>query len=314
MKALSILFGMFFALVALKSLPAKPARTFENDAIANCLRQAGFRRINLTLVRDHLVLPAKINEQSATMVVATGAPISALDRRSLRRFRLNEVQTTWPVSGAFGRSAESYGMLDLKTLDVANAVFRKVRVATLDLHLHTGDGPPQFDGILGLAELRRVGGVVDCGHRILYFNPKGSNKETSRKLSALLAQEGFARVPLGVDSLRHLAFDCTINGYRSSMMVETAAYTSFIVSRIAAKAGVRASANTTEAIGVGNRKASLHVGQVNEFVTGNFRILNTHWGVIDSEFNCLGIDQLSAHYAIIDTGALALYLKHQSSP
>ena len=54
----------------------------------------------------------------------------------------------------------------------------------------------------------------------------------------------------------------------------------------------------------------LNAARVKELSIGEFEIRNAYVNVARSEMNDLGIGQLESAHAIIDTGGLALYLKH----
>src|SRR5256885_8750986 len=104
-----------------------------SGSLSSFLGQNGFQNINLNRrFPNWLSIPVKINQKSGALVVATGCPITGIDRESVAKFGLIEKKTTMRVGGSLGRSNERYGMSELKTLDVASSSFNDVSVAVLN--------------------------------------------------------------------------------------------------------------------------------------------------------------------------------------
>jgi hypothetical protein len=126
----------------------------------------------------------------------------------------------------------------------------------------------------------------------------------------ILKNRGFERVPMRVNSAMNPEVDCSINGISSSIVVETAAFSTIILDRIARRAGIHLAETGTFVEGVGKRKAALKSGVAKEFSVGNFRTHDQKLYAEEGAFGVLGIDYLRAHQAIIDCGGMSLYLRH----
>lgn len=301
---LGAILSLFFASCALAELFQKPGTKRPADS----LLQDGFRRIKLVRTIYHLVMRVKINGRRGTMIVATNSPYSQLERKFLQKLNVKEEHTGVPIYGAFGGSQE-FGLATLKTFEISKAVLHDLPMAIVNFNVRPG--VPHYDGSFALADLRQIGGVIDCTHRVLYFNPRGANRNASEELRVRLVREGFTRVPLHVkpqDDFLEAA--CVINATRFVMNVAAESFVTTLTPQTAAEAGIDVSATKGTAVALGGRMAALNRARVGKLSIGEFGIRNATVSVSRSKTNDLGIELLELNHAIIDVGALALYLKH----
>src|SRR5262249_41025092 len=199
-----------------------------------------------------LVVNVELNRVRASLEVDTGAGKTVIEQGSLKKFRLVEYKTAIPVP-AFGKKAATnkfWSFAKLNTLAIGSSTIHAVPVGIKEI--------PHSDGLLGTSEMRRLGAVLNCAGRALYFAPRGPRRSTSDKLAAMLQSNGFTRVPLRLNSDQHLEVDCSIDGVPSIMLVDTGSQFTFVDESIGTKAGiimkqsiptVRGSDNASRSIG-----------------------------------------------------------------
>jgi hypothetical protein len=295
-------------LLSLESRSFGEVKNPEPKSSVDFLHQSGFSSVRLKRTIYHLVMKVKINGHPATMVIATNNPISQIDRKQLRKFQLTEKPSGLPIAGAFGGS-QQYGLATVNTLTISRTIFHEIPVATVSSNIRPG--VPPYDGVFALADCQRIGAMIDCNHRVLYFDSNGPDRKASEDLRVRLAREGFTRVPLHVKSQGYLEAACRINGHCSHMLVSVESFATVLTPQTAVDAGEVYSTGTRgSATALGGRMSTLNGARIKELSIGKFEIRNANVNVTRSQTNNLGIDQLEVGHAIIDIGGLALYLKH----
>jgi hypothetical protein len=236
-----------------------------------------------------------------------------LDRGSLKKFGIVERKTGIPVNSELGKTDERIGFGKVNSFEFANIVLADFEAGTLDESVLDRTAPASsghIDGVFALSQMRKLGAVIDCGHRDLYVNPWGPRSDASGQLAKVLANRGFVRVPMRLNGNGHLEVDCHVNGRGAIITVETAAFATMIDRKLAANAGVSMADDAVRAEGVGHRQAPLESSLVRQFSVGDFQFTKNKIRVGDLTFNVLGIDFLSSNDAVIDTGGMNLFL-HQ---
>lgn len=296
----------------------KPTAT--NTGLSSLLKQEGFEmlkleRKNLTDQKirkrqpKHLIVGAELNRVSASLMVDTGTPTTNVARDTLQKFGLTEQQTSSRVTSPLGSAPDKfYGIGKLNTLSLGNCVIQDVPVLI--------DAIPFIDGVLGSDDMRRTGAVLDCGEPALYFAPHESRAETRSKLAAVLEGDGFTKVPMRLGSDHRLEVSCSIDGIPSTIIVDTGSLITCVDSSMAIRAGFTMKQTKTVVLGSGGASAPLRIGRVKQFAIGDFKIRNADIAFVDlakTDFPSayiLGIGELVSNNAIIDLGALSLYLRH----
>ncbi|HEV2046316.1 MAG TPA: pepsin/retropepsin-like aspartic protease family protein [Chthoniobacterales bacterium] len=313
-KSVSLI-AFLLSLSSLTSLVAESTKT--GASLSSLLASYNFRSVHVEKAGSHLSLRVKINGKPTSLIIATAAPMSVLDRNSLRKFGLTERKTTIPLNSTLGKTSEYVGMSKVKGLEFANIVLADFDAGVIDESVLNRSLPPtaiHLDGVFGYSQMRKLGAVLDCGQRNLYVNPRGPSREASAKLEKLLTERGFTRVPMRFNAVGHPEVDCRVNGRASIVTVETAAFTTIIDKRLASEAGLSQALAPVDAEAVGRRKAPFSFAVMKDFSVGNFQTQGTKISVTDVSFNVLGIDYLSSAEAIIDSGSMNLFLCHRKNP
>ena len=277
------------------------------------LKHEGFGVVNLkqkNLDSDpkRLVIDVEVNRVSASLEVDTGAGGTVIARGSLKKFRLVEHKTAIPVP-TFGKESASnkfWSLARLDTLAIGTRVFHNVPVGIKEM--------PHLDGFLGSPEMHRVDAVLDCAEFALYFARRGPSSHTSDKLAAMLQSTGFTQVPLRLNSDHHLEVDCSIDGVPSTMLVDTGSQFTFVDESIGTKAGIILKQSISRVRG--SDSAPRSIGRVKKLGIGDFEIRDADICFADLKkadhpsTYLLGISELASNSAIIDVGALSMYLRH----
>ena len=155
--------------------------TSGNEALRSFFTARGFAGI--PIVRrpmNDLSVRVTINGKLGVFLVATSCEITGIDRIRGSKFGLVEVKTNRKAHGSFGPSNERVGMSAVKAFGLGNCIISNVPVAIVNL------SPLQFDGVFGVAEMRKFGVVIDCAGRMLYISPRGKDGAISATLAQLL--------------------------------------------------------------------------------------------------------------------------------
>jgi predicted aspartyl protease len=255
-----------------------------------------------------LVIGIEVNRVRASLEVDTGAGKTVIAQASLKKFRLAEYKTAIPVP-AFGKKSATnkfWSLAKLDTLAIGNGVIHTVPVGIKEI--------PHSDGLLGTSEMHRIGAVLDCAGRVLYFAPRGPSRHTSDKLAAILQSNGFTQVPLRLNPDQHLEVDCSIDGVPSTMLVDTGSQFTFVDESIGTKAGVIMSQSMTPV--KSSDSATRSIGRVRKLAIGDFETRDADICFVDLKkadhpsTYLLGISELASNSAIIDVGGLSIYLRH----
>jgi predicted aspartyl protease len=308
---MSVKLELLIPLIVLGFVVSSTAATKTSSSPSSLLARYKFRSARLETQRDSgLSVRITINGKPGALLIATSAPISVLDRNSLYKFGLRERKTGIPLNGTLGKTDDYVGLAKVRSFEFLNIVLADFEAGTIDESslnrsaLHT----THLDGVFGYSQMRKLGAVIDCGHRNFYVNAWGPKPEASAQLARFLLERGYVRVPMRFSSVGHPEVDCRVNGLAIKASVETAAFTTIIDTRLAIKAGLSLSATNFTGEAVGRRKAPMSSGVATEFSVGNFQTSREKLCAADVTVNVLGIDYLSSNNAIIDSGSMTLFL------
>ena len=294
-------------------LSTAASETKTSSSLSSLLAGYKFRSSHLEMQRDSgLSVRITINGKPSALLISTSAPISVLDRNSLYRFGLRERKTGIPLSGTHGKADDYVGLAKVKSLEFLNIVLADFEAGTIDESVlnRTGGHTTHLDGVFGYSQMRKLGAIIDCGRRNFYVNPWGPKPQASAQLARFLLDRGYVGIPMRFNSAGHPEVDCRVNGFAIKASVETAAFTTIIDKRLAAKAGLSLRATNFSGESVGHRTAPIAIGVATQFSVGNFQTSGERLSASDVAFNVLGIDYLSSNNAIIDSGSMTLFLHH----
>ena len=289
---------------------------------------------------NHLFVPVSINNQRAALMIDTGAPVTLIDKNSVKTFGLRVENTTINVGGLFGRQWERYGAAHAKTIAMGNCMLTNVEVALADessmnpdlsgttetgSHLSRLRRMPHLNGLLGAHEMHEFGMIIDCTRQMLYVNPNGPTAAASQKVAEFLGGRGFTRVPMRRTANGHLDVPGSLNGHATRFIVDTGSSVTALDKRTAVAAGVGIG-GTQYAASSGGRLQAVADAVVKDLKIGDFAIANAEAVVVtlssevsqaadteESNAGLLGAEYLGFNFAVIDAGGMALYLRHPDS-
>ena len=286
---------------------------------------------------NHLFVPVAINKRPAALMIDTGAPITLIDKNSVGSFALKVENTSVNVAGVFGKKWERYGMSKASSIALANCTLTNVPVALADeSDMNFDVGPPEtgtsiprvrrlphLHGLFGAREMRKFGMLIDCTRQLLYVNPNGASPALSEKVAGFLAEHGFTRVPMRLNSTDHFDVPGTLNGHATRFIVDTGASTTTIDKKTAIQAGIGVAATGFGENAGDGRIEPLGTATINNLRIGEFEVAKATVAIVnvsaavlhsesESEANAglLGAEYLAYNFAVIDVGGMALYLRH----
>jgi len=276
---------------------------------------------------NHLFVSANIDGRHTGLLIDTGAPVTLIDKNSAGTLGLTVKNTSATAGGVFGKRWERYGVAKLNSVAMGNCTITSVPVALADeSDLNSYTRLTHIDGLFGAREMVKFGMVIDCARQEIYISPTGPDAGTSQQLSALLLGRGFTRIPLRRTSNNHFDLPASINGHSTRLIVDTGAITTLLGKEFAVQSGVVPGTFGRQRIVAsdsGGRRIGISNGIVKELQIGDFKISDAEVmlapidsGVLqprtagESNAGLLGEEYLSLHFAVIDLGGMALYLRH----
>jgi predicted aspartyl protease len=263
---------------------------------------------------NHLCVSALINNKRTGMMIDTGAPFTLISKDSVATLGLTVEKTKARVGGVFGWTSEHFGVSKINSLAMGNCTLTNVPVAIADESaMNYYSRLPHVDGLFGAREMAKFGGVIDCGHQMLYVSPSGPSSGTSQQLAAFLAARGFTRIPLRLSS-HHFDVEAAINGHPTRLLVDTGAGTTLVSKEFAVQSGVVPAPLPIVSDAGDGREVRISAGYAKELSVGEFKITNPELEMAavskDMGTGLLGEEYLSFNFAVIDIGGMSLYLRH----
>jgi len=148
------------------------------------LEGAGWKPIQLTQVRNHLRVPAEVNDKRCHLLVDTGAYLTALDRGFARAAKI-PVRPTNATAHGIGRSGGSVGLGTFDSLWIGNYQIRNASASIISMDSRTlgREVHPEVAtmrerginaevaGLLGVEYLARNSAIFDFVSGTLYLKP-----------------------------------------------------------------------------------------------------------------------------------------------
>jgi len=287
------------------------------------------------------LVPVSINNRRGALMIDTGSPYTLIDRNSVNTFGLTVEKTDSNVGGLFGRSWERFGTSKVKNIAMGNCTVTNVPVAIADFssfnqdrggpatgsHIADSKALAHINGLLGASEMVKFGMIVDCTRQMLYVNPNGRSPAVSQSLAGFLAGRGFTRIPIRLNTNNHFDVEGALNGHATRFIVDTGSANTLIDTQVAVRSGTGVTALAgVGAGGAGGLVEGVNRTGVKDLAIGTFKITNAEVVVAhlsgdillsksaaESNAGVLGQEYLSSHFAILDMGGMALYLRHPDS-
>lgn len=153
--------------------PSRPGSEVSAE-IKKILETRGWRAIHLTYTRDHLRVPAEVDEFRCHLLVDTGTFVTTLDRPFANRARIPTREIGSVVHGV-GRSSRRVELATLESLWIGNYQMQKARVAVLSMDprmLYRGT-QSEVVGLVGVEYLALNSAILDLVSGTLYLKPRG---------------------------------------------------------------------------------------------------------------------------------------------
>jgi hypothetical protein len=282
----------------------------------------GLRYQALPLTRspqNHLLVRAEINGKAATLVVDTGAPISALAADRAKYF---DVASVKPKSNLPTR-------LNINGVDNRIAIARNIQLGALNLVeeplvlINFADGHSrrdrESDGILGTDVLTPLKAVLDYDRMLLVLKIDPTIPGTVPGFDF----RGFSRVRMHESAGSNLYVSGMINGTKATLMVDTGAPGTLLHSPFVALMKIPTEKTQFRSVGVNLSESRLHLANINRFSVGSMNLRSHRVGVTNLSgiihrglndkppvVGLLGSQMLHDYHAIIDLGTKSLYLRN----
>jgi predicted aspartyl protease len=298
-----------------------------DSVVVRFFTEQGFKPIKLHTERPdgtaeipgggHLLIAGAINSERANLLIDTGADSFEVARQRLNKFGLIEKTLHQAHSAVSSSSTEFLGMTTLNLLTIFYPLARGSpdrgtinmrNVPALVLRI------PYVDGVLGLAQLRMAGAVIDCKEKVLYVAPYGPIERTSKELGNVLRQKGYTSIPLHLNSKHQFAVAGFVNAVSCSVVIDTGSTLTMVDSAISQKAGLIAKSSSSTVTMAMKSGLPVSTARVKKFSFGGFTIADADVALVPYKESSpqpvalLGIPQLSRSSAIIDVSAGRLYV------
>jgi predicted aspartyl protease len=267
---------------------------------------------------NKMIMPVRINGQSANLLVDTGSNQLILDAeaaesfgvrpspRGLRYLRFTELQgQLLPVGFAQSISAGTmnFGGSPV-TLRGSN-------------HSRGGGGAGHLDGVLGLDILFRYKALINCRTKLVFFKVDEARRIN---LGSAALSDKFTRVPIQREETGALTVLCSIRGQPMRLLIDTGAFVTILHERFVKSLGLAIEPTRISAqFGRGGSK-KIDAAKIDDLHIGVFRMRPEKFGVAPlPQFalqqgrskiaGILGMDTLYICHAIIDLDGMNLFLK-----
>jgi predicted aspartyl protease len=287
------------------------------DALGLYLTKNGYGGAQLLQLGNFFHLPIHTSGKPANLVVDTGSASTLIFRSSLNGLNLSESRTGYPVSGAFGRDRGVYGLTTIKTLSAGNCTLTNVPVAVASGSADSAFTRAHSNGLLGLRELIRFGGVLDLRNHLVYLRPSPPGNSVGSGIKSILSGQGYTAVPLLLKGY-HVLVAGALNGVPCYFFVDTGGYVTTLDVDFVARAKLKVAPTRLVAEGLSG-SSSVGITRFPSLQIGNYQIQNGSASVV--RFNpeilrshslvagIIGVEYLSINRAIFDFVSGTMYLR-----
>jgi predicted aspartyl protease len=287
------------------------------DALGLYLTKNGYGGAQLVQLGNFFHLPIQASGKPGNLVVDTGSPSTLIFRSSLKGLNLNESTTAARVIGPFGRGRDVYGLTTIKTLTAGNCTLSNVPVAVASGSANSAFTGAHYNGLLGLRELIRFGGVLDLRNHLVYLRPSRPGNSIASGIKSMLVGQGYTAVPLLLKD-KHVLVNGALNGVPCSFIIDTGGYVTTLDADFVARSKLKVAATRLVAEGFSG-SSSVGITRFPLLRIGNYQIQNGSASVV--RFNpeilgshslvagIIGVEYLSINRAIFDFVGGTMYLR-----
>jgi predicted aspartyl protease len=304
---------------AFLALPAVAAPARQGPSRAGSLLYEALPLVHSS--QNHLLVQAEINGKPATLVVDSGAPISAVSVDRAEHFGLTPLpaksatKSTMPyqlnINGAFNAVSIARN-LRLGVLNLVDEPMILIKVA------EPRGARRESDGILGTDVLSPLKAILDYDRMLLVVKVDPTVPGPVPGFDF----RGFRRIRMQESEGSNLYVRGSINGTKARLMVDTGAPGTLLHSKFVVRMKIPTQKSRFNSIGVNVPESRLHLANITKLSIGPMNMPGSRVGVIDLQgvihngldasppiVGLLGSQMLRDHHAIIDFGTKSLYLK-----
>lgn len=318
------------------------SKTIDNTSLArqvsisHYLESCGFVALPLEQGSgNHFQIKVKVNGQEAIFLIDTGAQISVVNRKCLKRLKLSSIKTHARVFGAVGGPGEPVEAALAKNLQLGPCTVTPFLVGVIDLDALTEDSSADksspstgFDGILGADILQNFPFIIDCSKPQLFvwnYAAHGSPKATPlRNIDRFLKSNGYSCVTMKRKSVSGFEVIATVNHQPAVMLIDTGAAVSLLDQKLSKRAGIKSEQTQYSVGGAGGGERAIALGTIynlrlQSHCVPKFFIAITDISAVAAQLReegkpalngYFGADFLNANAALIDCSNMRLYLKN----
>ena len=287
------------------------------DALGLYLTKNGYGGAQLAQLGNFFHLPIQSSGKPGNLVVDTGSPSTLIFRSSLKGLNLSESTTAERIIGPFGRGRDVYGLTTIKVLTAGNCTLSNVPVAVASGSADSSFTRAHSNGLLGLRELIRFGGVLDLRNHLVYLRPSPPGNSVGSGIKSILSGQGYTAVPLMLKG-KHVLVAGALNGIPCHFIVDTGGYVTTLDADFVARSKLKVTATRLVAEGLGG-SSSVGITRFPSLRIGTYQIQNGSASVV--RFNpeilgshslvagIIGVEYLSINHAIFDFVSGIVYLR-----
>jgi predicted aspartyl protease len=294
--------------------------------LARLLTAEGYSAVKLVRSSSGLLeVPAQVAGSPATFCLDTGAPRTCFDRDRARHLALSARLTDERTAGV-GVGDQPVSYVAMPDFSIGPCRLPAVEAAMMDFShvnkVRERRGDRLFDGVLGSDILVARAAVLDYGSLTLYLR-EAEGAAGALDLAAFFASEGRWAVKLGRSQSGLLDLPARIGGSAATLSLDTGAGRTCLDRATVQRLALATRASDRRAVGVGVAAKPVSFVVIEGFWVGPCRFPTvdaavTDFGQVnaareelgDSPFDgVLGSDILVARAAVLDYGALTLYLR-----
>ncbi len=283
--------------------------------------------------QNHLLVAASVNGHPATFLLDTGEDNFYLQTDRAKAFGVAVLPRKLRSGGNWFDAGE------IATLRLGGLTFSQLETALYDPgQFHgpvPGKGGKPADGIIGLQFLRRCQAIINCRTQQLYLQRDAT---APVDLDAATRSLGFTRIPLTRNAEGILTVPCRIKGRPGQLALDTGAFVTVFDENELHDFKFAESASNLTARTPSGRVRPLRLAQFDDLRIGNVPIAPQKFAIMDlfapikpvrtylginniqvyderlvrtkrDVWGLLGSELLFERSAIIDLGAMALYIK-----
>ena len=272
---------------------------------------------------NEMLMSVSINGHSADLIVDTGAKWTNLDSNAAESFGVAPSRHGLRYFGFTTINGQVFPLGFVRTFSAGPMNFGGTLVALFTagnrntVSSRTSSGNVQVEGVLGRDILVRHKAVINSRTKLVFFKVEPS---AQLRLASFAFSQHFTRVPMQQEANGAFTVPCSINGRRSSLLVDTGAFVTTLNASTMKAVGVTLQPTQAKARFTTGLLRPISVGQMNDLTIGEFKVppmklaaaalpnfvLRQGGTPIDG---ILGLELLVICHGIIDLDSSSLFLK-----